>query len=255
MAETEEEKRNLALELKAMAKAAAVGGRWNKCVGHMMASLLGLASNCSSPLAVPSRHPKHETIVRSQRSRSLSASLYSLIILMLWRTNPRTTGSSPCRSKMRWLLSVVGLYAVAEESARLGSARMRKLIRVDREETRKFEIGPPSLGCASRDAPAWICVSYFFSRFVEGSCIKASQGWVREPPPVPYPGVAFILARRRLTVPRSLISSVSFAEVTCNIVWSSSVVPILDDIVCGFASSSLSSSSDIDCARSAEGVV
>ncbi|RRT56593.1 hypothetical protein B296_00026505 [Ensete ventricosum] len=139
------------------------------------------------------------------------------------------------------------------ESARLGSARIRKLIRVDRKEARKFEIGPPSLGCASRDAPARICVSYFFSRFVEGSCIKASQG--ERAPPVPYLGVAFILARRRLTVPRSLISSVSFAEVTCNIVWSSSVVPILDDIVCGFASSSLSSSSDIDCTRSAEGVV
>lgn len=29
------------------------GRRWNKCVGHMMASLSGLASNCSSPSLSP----------------------------------------------------------------------------------------------------------------------------------------------------------------------------------------------------------
>ncbi|RWV86252.1 hypothetical protein GW17_00051872 [Ensete ventricosum] len=46
------------------------------------------------------------------------------------------TSGSPSRVK-----NVVKLYVVAEESARLGSARVRKLIRIGREETRKLERG------------------------------------------------------------------------------------------------------------------
>ncbi|RRT39941.1 hypothetical protein B296_00058801 [Ensete ventricosum] len=50
--------------------------------------------------------------------------------------------------------NVVKLYIIAEESARLGSVRVCKLIRIGREETRKPERGPSGLGCVSWDALA-----------------------------------------------------------------------------------------------------
>ncbi|RWW65331.1 hypothetical protein BHE74_00027369 [Ensete ventricosum] len=56
-------------------------------------------------------------------------------------------------SSRRWtILRVVELYAMAEESAWLGSAHVRKLVHVGREEMRKLNRGLSNLGCASQDA-------------------------------------------------------------------------------------------------------
>ncbi|RRT57756.1 hypothetical protein B296_00040661 [Ensete ventricosum] len=58
---------------------------------------------------------------------------------------------------------------MAKESARLGSARVRKLVHVDRKEVRKFKRGLPGLICASRDAPARMCI-------LRCTCSKAPTG-------------------------------------------------------------------------------
>ncbi|RWW38041.1 hypothetical protein BHE74_00056754 [Ensete ventricosum] len=79
-----------------------------------------------------------------------------------------------------------------------------------------------------------------------------------ESPLVPYPRVAFIHAHRRLTVPRSLMSSVSFVEVMHSLAWPhglrASCMYLIISFM-GFVSSSSSSSSDINCAKLTEGVM
>ncbi|RWV79839.1 hypothetical protein GW17_00058970 [Ensete ventricosum] len=67
---------------------------------------------------------------------------------------------------------------MAKESARIGSARVRKLVHVDREEVRKFKRGLPGLRCASRDAPARMCIlRCSCSKAPTGSCMKALSRW------------------------------------------------------------------------------
>ncbi|RRT52738.1 hypothetical protein B296_00028464 [Ensete ventricosum] len=79
------------------------------------------------------------------------------------------TSSPPSSAK-----NVMELYTVAKELARLGFARVRKLVCVGREKARKLERGQSGLGCASRDALARMCVSRCScSEAPVGSCTKA----------------------------------------------------------------------------------
>ncbi|RRT39813.1 hypothetical protein B296_00058866 [Ensete ventricosum] len=50
---------------------------------------------------------------------------------------------------------------VAEESARLGSARVHKLVHVDREKGEKAQERSTGLRCASQDAHARMCLKVF----------------------------------------------------------------------------------------------
>ncbi|RWW83287.1 hypothetical protein BHE74_00008215 [Ensete ventricosum] len=51
-------------------------------------------------------------------------------------------------------------------------------------------------------------------------CSESKESFCVRAPSMPYPGVAFILARWRSNVPWSFILSVSFAEVTYGLTWS-----------------------------------
>ncbi|RZS01733.1 hypothetical protein BHM03_00031646 [Ensete ventricosum] len=132
------------------------------------------------------------------------------------------------------------LYIVVEESARLGPARLCKVILVGREGVRELGRDRLGLGCASRDVPARYMrletISFGDSRGIlhEGlvgvgardiapltiKSVPQPRSYLNNacrvyeffPFPGLYLGMTFILVDRGLTIPRPLMASVSFAE-------------------------------------------
>ncbi|RWW89116.1 hypothetical protein BHE74_00001903 [Ensete ventricosum] len=139
------------------------------------------------------------------------------------------------------------LYIVVEESARLGPARLCKVILVGREGVRELGRDRLGLGCASRDVPARYMrletISFGDSRGIlhEGlvgvgardiapltiKSVPQPRSYLNNacrvyeffPSPGLYLGMTFILVDRGLTIPRPLMVSVSFAELGYGLAW------------------------------------